>query len=72
MCIYIYIYITILELGPQNHKKDALLGSNFILVVYVDLLGKTMCLGSNVPLRTTLRPECMLYGQFSKLGRVPF
>ena len=34
------IYTTILELGPQNHNGDGLLGANSIIVVYMDPLGK--------------------------------
>ena len=33
------IYITIMELGPQNHNGDGLLGANSIIVVYMDPLG---------------------------------
>ena len=29
-----------MELGPQNHSGDGLLGPNSIIVVYVDPLGK--------------------------------
>ena len=41
VCVYIYIYIysPILELGPQNHIRDGLLGSNSIMVVHMDPLG---------------------------------
>ena len=28
-----------MEIGPQNHKGDGLLGLNFIVVVYMDPLG---------------------------------
>ena len=28
-----------MELGPQNHNGDGLLGANFIIVVYMDPLG---------------------------------
>ena len=34
------MYPTILELGPQNHNGDGLLGPNSIIVVYMDPLGK--------------------------------
>ena len=30
---------TIMELGPQNHNGDGLLGPNSIIVVYMDPLG---------------------------------
>ena len=30
---------TIMELGPQNHNGDGLLGLNSIIVVYMDPLG---------------------------------
>ena len=33
------IYTTIMELGPQNHNGDGLLGPNSILVVYMNPLG---------------------------------
>ena len=33
------IYTTIMELGPQNHTGDGLLGANSIIVVYMDPLG---------------------------------
>ena len=33
------IYTTIMELGPQNHNGDGLLGLNSIIVVYMDPLG---------------------------------
>ena len=33
------IYTTIMELGPQNHNGDGLLGPNSITVVYMDPLG---------------------------------
>ena len=36
------IYTTILELGPQNHNGDGLLGLNSITVVYMDPLGKLL------------------------------
>ena len=29
-----------MELGPQNHNEDGLLGPNSIIVVYMDPLGK--------------------------------
>ena len=29
-----------MELGPQNHHKDGLLGPNSIIVVYMDPLGQ--------------------------------
>ena len=29
-----------MELGPQNHNGDGLLGPNSIIVVYMDPLGK--------------------------------
>ena len=32
------IYTTIMELGPQNHNEDGLLGPNSIIVVYMDPL----------------------------------
>ena len=28
-----------MEIGPQNHKGDGLLGTNSIMVVYMDSLG---------------------------------
>ena len=31
--------MTMVELGPQNHNADALLGANSIIVVYMDPLG---------------------------------
>ena len=34
------IYTTIMELGPQNHNGDGLLGTNSIIVVYMDPLGQ--------------------------------
>ena len=34
-----------MELGPQNHNGDGLLGANSIIVVYMDPLGKTPHLG---------------------------
>ena len=33
------IYTASLELGPQHHTKDGLLGPNSIMAVYVDPLG---------------------------------
>ena len=33
------IYTTIMELGPQNHNGDGLVGANSIIVVYMDPLG---------------------------------
>ena len=36
------IYTTIMELGPQNHNGDGLLGPNSIIVVYMDPLGYTI------------------------------
>ena len=33
------IYTTIMEIGPQNHNGDGLLGPNSIIVVYMDPLG---------------------------------
>ena len=33
------IYLTIMELAPQNHNGDGLLGPNCIVVVYMDPLG---------------------------------
>ena len=33
------MYTTIMELGPQNHNGDGLLGPNSIIVVYMDPLG---------------------------------
>ena len=33
------IYTTIMELGPQNHNGDGLLGPRSITVVYMDPLG---------------------------------
>ena len=33
------IYTTIMELGPQNHNGDGLLGPDSIIVVYMDPLG---------------------------------
>ena len=30
---------TVMELGPQNHNGDGLLGPNSIIVVYMDPLG---------------------------------
>ena len=33
------IYTTIMELGPQKHNGDGLLGLNSIIVVYMDPLG---------------------------------
>ena len=35
------MYTTIMELGPQNHNGDGLLGPNSIIVVYMDPLGLT-------------------------------
>ena len=32
-----YIHTTIMELGPQNRKKDGLLGPNSIIVVHIPL-----------------------------------
>ena len=32
-------YTTIMELGPQNHNRDGLLGPNSIIGVYMDPLG---------------------------------
>ena len=34
------IYTTMMELGPQNHNKDGLLGPNSTMVVHMDPLGK--------------------------------
>ena len=34
------IYTTIMELGPQSHNGDGLLGPNSIRVVYMDPLGQ--------------------------------
>ena len=33
------IYTTIMDLGPKSHSGDGLLGSDSILVVYLDPLG---------------------------------
>ena len=33
-----------MELGPQNHNRDGLLGPNFIRVMYMDPLGETLFL----------------------------
>ena len=33
------IYTTIMELGPQNHNGDGLLGPHSKIVVYMDPLG---------------------------------
>ena len=33
------IYSTMMELGPQDHKKDCLVGPNSMVVVYMDPLG---------------------------------
>ena len=33
------VYTTIMELCPQNHNGDGLLGPNSIIVVYMDPLG---------------------------------
>ena len=33
------IYTTIMDLGPQNHNGDGLLGPKSIIVVYIDPLG---------------------------------
>ena len=33
------MYTTIMELGPQSHNGDGLLGPNSIIVVYMDPLG---------------------------------
>ena len=33
------IYTAIMELGPQNHNGDGLLGPNSIIVVYMEPLG---------------------------------
>ena len=33
------MYTTIMQLAPQNHNKDGLLGPNSIVEVYVDPLG---------------------------------
>ena len=32
-------HTTLMELGPQNHNGDGLLGANSIIVVYMDPLG---------------------------------
>ena len=34
------IYTTIMDLGPQNHNGDGLLGANSIIVVHRDPLGE--------------------------------
>ena len=34
------MHTTIMELGPQNHNEDGLLGPNSIMVVYMDAMGK--------------------------------
>ena len=34
------IYTAMMELGPQNHNRDGLLGPKSITVVYMDPLGK--------------------------------
>ena len=48
------IHTTIMELRPQNHNKDGLLGPNSMIVVYVDPLGKpAILLARNL----TLNPE---------------
>ena len=43
-----------MELGPQNHDKDGLLGPNSIIVVHMDPLGKLME-HSHVPQNITPR-----------------
>ena len=43
------IYTTIMELGPQNHSGDGLLGPNSIIVVYVDPLGASVLDGNRAP-----------------------
>ena len=37
--LYICIYTTIMQLGLQNHNRDALVGPNSIIVVYMDPSG---------------------------------
>ena len=37
---YTLLITTIMELGPQSHYGDGLLGPNSIIVVYMDPLGK--------------------------------
>ena len=34
------MYTTIMELGPQDHNGNGLLGPNSIRVLYIDPLGK--------------------------------
>ena len=36
-----------MELGPQNHSRDGLMGPNSIMVVYMDPLGKQLTLPVN-------------------------
>ena len=40
------IYTTIMELGPQNHNGDGLLGANSIIVMYMDPLGCCNIIGA--------------------------
>ena len=47
------IYTTIMELGPQNHNGDGLLGPNSIMVVYMDPLG--MELNPGIPIKSPSR-----------------
>ena len=42
---------TLLDMGPQNHSGDGLLGPNAIMVVYVDPLGMWVVLQIRVPCR---------------------
>ena len=48
------IYTTIMELGPQNHSGDGLLGPNSIIVVYVDPLGLIAIESGKLPCRVEL------------------
>ena len=37
--VSIYIYTAMMELGPQNHNKDSLVGPNSIIVENMEPLG---------------------------------
>ena len=51
------IYTTIMELGPQNHNGDGLLGPSSIIVVYVDPLGCSPIAGTCI-VSSTLKQRC--------------
>ena len=58
------IYTPVLELGPQHHNRDGLVGPNSILVVYMDSLGYNHWLANEFAfsLAPTCRPATLTRG----------